>query len=143
MLFWIFVALLIGCIVWWVWAYNDDNDSIIGAILLTFVMTIIVIASTIGIVYDHASADAYIASGTQTYESLVYQYENNLYDNDNDLGKKELMDQIQEWNETLAKKRELQDNFWVGIYHPNIYDQLDFIDLENPGLVPIRSTEDK
>lgn len=143
MLFWIFVALLIGCIVWWVWAYHDDNDSIIGAILLTFVMTIIVIASTIGIVYDHASADAYIASGTQTYKSLVYQYENNLYDNDNDLGKKELMDQIQEWNETLARKRELQDNFWVGIYYPNIYDQLDFIDLGNPGLVPIRPTEDK
>lgn len=129
MLFWIFVALFIGCIVWWVWAWNDGDDSVIGAVIITVILGFVVGASAISIAVDHASVDATIARDTQTYESLVYQYENNLYDNENDLGKKELMNQIQEWNENLASKQELQDNFWVGIYYPNIYDQFEFINL--------------
>lgn len=125
MLFWIFVALLIGSVVW---AYLTYGDSFL-AILFSVIFGLVVGISTISIICDHASADAYVARDTQTYESLVYQYENNLYDNENDLGKKELMNQIQEWNENLASKQELQDNFWVGIYYPNIYDQFEFINL--------------
>lgn len=129
MLFWIFVALFIGGLVWWVWAWNDGDDSVIGAIIITVILGVVVSVSAIDIACDHAAVDATIARDTQTYESLVYQYENNLYDNENDLGKKELMNQIQEWNENLASKQELQDNFWVGIYYPNIYDQFEFINL--------------
>lgn len=137
MLFWIFVILLIGSIVWLILT-DEYSDSRLIAAILTVVMSLVVGISAICIVVDHASADAYIARNTQKYESLVYQYKNNLYDNDNDLGKKELMDQIQEWNTDLAMKQELQDNFWLGIYYPNIYDRFDFIDLEHPGLVPIK-----
>ena len=125
MLFWIFVALFIACVVWAYATYGDGFFSVLFSVILG----IVVGASTISIVCDHASADATIARDKQTYESLVYQYENNLYDNDNALGKKELMNQIQEWNENLAAKQKLQDNFWVGIYYPNIYDQFELIDL--------------
>ena len=40
-----------------------------------------------------------MAKKQQRYNSLVYQLENNLYDNDNDLGKKELYNEVREWNE--------------------------------------------
>jgi hypothetical protein len=119
------VVLLIGSIVWACLTYGDCLLSIIGSLFLGLAVAI----SAVCIIADHASADGYVASYTQRYESLVYQYENDLYDNDNDLGKKELMNQIQEWNETMAKKKELQDNFWVGIYYPNIYDQFEIIEF--------------
>lgn len=64
------------------------------------------------------------------YEMLVYQYENDIYDNDNDLGKRELMEDIQKWNEDLAYRRKSQDDFWVGIFYPNVHDQFEFIELK-------------
>lgn len=64
-----------------------------------------------------------VASMTERYESLKYQAENNLYDNDNDIGKKELVSEIQNWNEELAKGKTLCKNFWVGIFYPKILYQ--------------------
>ena len=132
MLFWIFVLLFIlGIGLLHVYnnkRYTDDSVIFVG-ILLSVLFSIASIASLIGISIDHFGADSIIAAKQQRYESLVYQYENNLYDNDNDLGKKELMNEIREWNEELATKQALQNNFWIGIYYANIYDQFDFIEL--------------
>ena len=72
--------------------------------------------------------DNYVST-TKTVETKTNIKENNLYDNDNDIGKKELMDEIREWNGDLAYRKAIQRNFWVGIYYPNIYDNLEFIPL--------------
>lgn len=79
---------------------------------------------------NHIGIDADIAAFEQRYESLAYQLENNLYDNDNDLGKKELYDEIRYWNEDLARRKELQRDPWIGVFYPDIYDRFEFIELE-------------
>lgn len=129
MLFWIFVILTIGSIVWVV---IDGALSEWCNIYLTvgFMSAICFVVSLFIIGFNHINVDGYIDQMNVRHDSLVYQYENDIYENDNDLGKRELMTDIQNWNEDLARLREAQDDFWIGIYRPNIYDQFEFIELE-------------
>ena len=135
MLFLIFVLVaLFGvcCIILGCWMYdNTKYDTgwlkLVG-VVITVVSAIVVISCLTAIIEKHIEADAYVAENQERYKSLAYQLENDLYDNDNDIGKKDLYDEIREWNEELAYFRALQDNFWVGIFYPNVYDQFEFID---------------
>lgn len=57
----------------------------------------------------------------------MYETKSDLY-KDNNL--KEIHEKITEWNTDLAFKKEAQRDFWVGIFYPNIYDEIDFIEFE-------------
>lgn len=128
MLFFIFIALFAISVLAII--YTDEMSGWHLLATIAVVLTLIaLLISTIGLASVYISADASVAKWETHYESLTYQLENNLYDNDNDIGKKELMDEIREWNEDLAYCKEIQRNFWVGIYYPNIYDNLEFIPL--------------
>lgn len=128
MLFFIFVALfVIGALAT---IFIDEwSDLHIAAVRILVVGVFLLAISAVSFTINYIGADASVARWEKQYESLTYQLENNLYDNDNDIGRKELMNEIREWNEDLAYHKEIQRNFWVGIYHPNIYDSLEFIPL--------------
>lgn len=128
MLFFIFIALFAISILAII--CTDEMSGVHFLATIAFVLTLIaLLISTIGLAATYIGADASVAKWETQYESLTYQLENNLYDNDNDIGKKELMDEIREWNEDLAYCKKIQRNFWVGIYYPNVYDNLEFIPL--------------
>lgn len=95
----------------------------VGGVIIFTIMITTAILNNLGI-------QGQIAKNEQRYESLVYQLENNLYDNDNDIGKKELYNQIQKWNEDLANGKAMQHDIWVGVFYPNIYDHFEFIELK-------------
>ena len=136
MLFWIFViALIIGiaCVIlgkalWDHTNYDTEWLEVTGWVIF-WVALIAVVISLLVIIFSYAGVDAQVASNQQIYESLTYQLENNLYDNDNDLGKKELYNQIQVWNKDLAYYQAIQDDFWLGIYYPDVFDQFEYIEL--------------
>ena len=92
--------------------------------------SIFVISSLIVFACSLIPAQATLDSLEQTRASLVYQLENNLYDNDNDFGKKELMSEIQSFNESLVFHKKMQRDFWVGIYYANIYDDIQLIEID-------------
>lgn len=126
MLFWIFVAITAAFVIWGIiddWYNEGIFIGVAASGIISLIMLFIIFLSNTGIAGQ-------IAENKARYESLVYQYENNLYDNDNDLGKRELMTDIQNWNEDLARNKENQDNLWMGIFIPNIYDQFEFIELK-------------
>lgn len=100
-----------------------------SSILIITSLVITVIVMTICISYSHITADAYATKMEQQYDNLTYQLKNNMYDNDNEYGKKELYNQIQSWNEELAYGKTMQDNFWLGIFYPHVYDRFAFIEL--------------
>lgn len=128
MLFFIFIALFAISVLAII--YTDEMSGWHLLATIAFVLTLIaLLISTIGLASVYINADASVAKWETQYESLTYQLENNLYDNDNDIGKKELMDEIREWNGNLAYCKEIQRNFWVGIYYPNVYDNFEFIPL--------------
>lgn len=69
-----------------------------------------------------------IVAYQERYESLCYQAQNNLYDNDNDFGKKELANEIREYNEEIVRGKALSKNVWINLYYPHeIYDNLETI----------------
>ena len=124
MLFWTFVIIMIAGFV--LFTYDLENLGITISVIGIFG----IIVSVVVLAINYIGIDGYIARMNTRYETLVYQYENNIYDNDNDLGKRELMVDIQNWNEDLSSRRERQRDFWIGIYIPNIYDQFEFIELK-------------
>ena len=135
MIFWIVIVIIvIGCALMYLYDNTRfDCDWIYGCGLTMIVVGVIAaVIMVIGIIFEYGCTDGFIAENTTRYETLVYQYENDIYENDNDLGKRELMKDIQEWNENLAWKQAVQENFWVGIFYANIYDQFEFIELEEP-----------
>ena len=130
MLFWIFViALAIGIALMVHENFDNTWPWFIGC-LITIAATFLILCSIAIMVDQHGGVEAKIASNNQRYESLTYQLENDLYDNDNDLGKKELYNQISEWNEDVVYYQNIQDDFWFGIYCPNVYDQFELIEYK-------------
>lgn len=81
----------------------------------------------------HSLAPMYIVKNEKRYESLTYQYYNDLYDNDNDIGKKELMKEIQEWNEDLAGYKRGAHSPLVGWFIPDGFADFDYIELKGAG----------
>ena len=130
MIFWLVLLSLVvslGLAVYVEKRFGDYSGLFLVIAFLSFLVTIIML---VVIIVDNTNVDAYVSENQMRYEMLVYQYENDIYDNDNDLGKRDLMKDIQEWNEDLAYHRKAQDDFWVGIFYPNVYDQFEFIELK-------------
>ena len=129
MLFWIFVGAFIITLVLVYLLRDTDIPLEISAAIATLLGMVIMINLCI-IACNYIGIDAKVSGYQKRYEALTYQYENNFYDNDNDVGKKELVSEIQYWNSDLAYRKTIQRDFWVGIYYPNVYDQFEFIGLD-------------
>lgn len=131
MIFWIFVGIFVVALVMVIVCYYLDCD--VGVALteiLTVISGIAIVVSIAIMTNSYIHADANVAKYQKRYESLTYQYENDFYNNDNDVGKYELVSQIEYWNTDLAYRKTIQRDFWLGIYYPNIYDQFEFIKLD-------------
>lgn len=107
----------------------SEDGLLLLVLFWTFFVWIAVVIMVLFAIAVNVSVDGEIAAKQQIHDSLVYQLEHNLYDNDNDIGKQELYEKITDWNADLARGKTLQDNFWIGIFYPNIYDRLEFIEL--------------
>ena len=133
MLFWLFVIVMVVGVLLLIlddrFLFKNDLAINTGLTMVTIGFSA-VLASIVIVFFSHMGLDAKVEKYNARYESLVYQYENDIYNNDNDLGKKELMDDIQEWNEDVSYYKELQYDFWLGIYCPNIYDQFEKVELK-------------
>ena len=109
--------------------YDAEGLGIASAIIAVFAGLALVLCSIVSI-FIYSSADATTAEYNAERQSLIYQLENNLYDNNNDLGKKDLYDQITEYNKDVVSGRELHNKFLTACFYPDIYDDLELIEFD-------------
>ena len=133
MVLWISIFVTVICLVIFIISSNkyDGVWDAISAISLVFAITAFVLSMGLGgvSIVARAGADAYLASMQEKRSALVYQLENDIYDNDNDLGKKELYSEITEYNCDVAEGKIKQNNIWVYNLYCNVYDELELIEF--------------
>lgn len=133
MLFFISLIVLIAgivCMVIYERPSTSADSPLCGVGVTLLVLGLCIVSVSVPWVFvSHSFAEAKLDSLEVERASLVYQYENDLYDNDNDIGKKELMTEIQDFNTSLVWHKHVQHDPWIGIYIPNIYDDLELIDI--------------
>lgn len=109
---------------------SDDYYYIIADVseVISIVLSVVILFMTVAICIGNFGADAKAAEYKERYDSLVYQYENEIYCDDNVVN--DLLTDIREYNEDLAYHQEIQDDFWIGVFYPNIFDQFELIELD-------------
>ena len=134
MILWISIAITIISVILFAVSYNKFNDTwdVINFISLALAILFGASSAILGAIAVSASvgSESYLASMQEKRNALVYQLENNLYDNDNDLGKKELYSEITEYNCDVANGKIMQDNIWVYNLYSDVYDDLELIEFD-------------
>lgn len=100
--------------------------SLVGTTCCAIALGVMILVAMV----NNVGYNGFVARNQAIYDSLTYQLENDLYDNDNDLGKKELYNQIQEWNKDLSEGKAMTHDPWLGIFWIDAYDEFEFIELE-------------
>lgn len=133
MVLWISIFVTVICFVIFGISSNKYDGAWDAINIISLVLAITAFVLSIGLggisIIARAGADAYLASMQEKRSALVYQLENDIYDNDNDLGKKELYSEITEYNCDVAKGKTMRDNILVYNLYPDVYDELELIEF--------------
>lgn len=134
MILWISIAINIISVIVSIISFNKFRDfwDVIGSISTALAVLFFIISAVLGVIAISASvgSESYLASMQEKRNALVYQLENDLYNNDNDLGKKELYSEITEYNCDVAKGKIMQNNIWVYNLYADVYDDLELIEFD-------------
>lgn len=133
LIFIIILLLIVASFILYVW--NDKRCWTSDMVeFISFCSAVIGIISFVVLLITcfciNATAEAEYAGNIQRREALVYQLENNMYSNDNEVGKFELYVQVKEFNEDLAKGKAMYNNVWIGCFFPDFYENIDYIPFE-------------
>ena len=110
----------------WLW-YNDEAITGVG-VVISVIMAIAVLIMGLFIFTEHNTADANLAMLKERETALTYKLESGACRDEFGLLSKSVIDEIQDWNESIARKKNLQNNFWLGIFYADIYNEFESID---------------
>ena len=142
MLFWLFVIILVvgvalivvGNINWdsnkHHFLYRNDCDIECAGMIISVISGIVLAIMLVIICCTHFNVDAKVAANKERYTALEYKVTSGACRDEFGLLSKEVVDEVQDWNEDLVYYQNIQDNFWLGIFYPNVFDQFETIDYE-------------
>ena len=126
MLFWSFIILFVVGII----LYKVFEFELLGE-LVTAISGFAVLISLFLIIGEYTTMDSYLEKTREQYKAITYKIESEVCRDEFGLLNKEVIDEIQEWNKDVRFYQNIQDNFWVGIYYPNVFDEFETIDYES------------
>ena len=110
---------------------RDWNEQLIAnSYVMAIVMALILCILGIVIGINHVTVSGDTMKLQQEYESLYYQASHHMYNNENEIGKKELMNQIQEYNAGLVSRKYYSKSPWFNWFYAIDYDQFEEIPYE-------------
>jgi hypothetical protein len=134
MIFWIAIIILLAGIGLCVYGdkhyWDSDGNVFLIGVAVTIISAIAVMVMGTCILKSQCGADAQLEEHKARHEALTYKIESDAYRDEFGLLNKYVIDEVQRWNEDLVYHKAIQDDFWVGIFYPNIYDELETIDYE-------------
>jgi hypothetical protein len=109
---------------------NDDIVRGIGIASIS-ISSIVLVIMILVLCCSYIGVDAYIEEKKETYKAIEYKFTSDACDDKFGLISKTVIDEVQNWNEYIKYRQKIQDDFWIGIFYPNIYDQFETINYEN------------
>jgi len=106
--------------------YYGDTPRCIAVIFI-----ILSICAAIPAFFVNQCAESSTTTYRIQYETLVYQLENGAYENVVEYSRKDLMNDICDYNSHVESGRILSKNLWIGVYYPEDWDNLPLIRLED------------
>ena len=129
MLFWLFIILfVVGIILYKVFEFEFLGDF---GYFISIISGLAVIISLFIIIGEYTTMDSYLEKTREQYKAITYKIESDSCRDEFGLLNKEVIDEIQEWNKDVRFYQNIQDNFWLGIYYPNVFDEFGTIDYES------------
>ena len=129
MLFWLFIILFVVGII----LHKVFEFEFLGyfGYVFSIISGLAVIISLFLIIGEYTTMDSYLEKTREQYKAITYKIESNACRDEFGLLNKEVIDEIQEWNKDVRFYQNIQDNFWLGIYYPNVFDEFETIDYES------------
>ena len=129
MLFWLFVILfVVGIILYKTFEFEFLGDF---GYIISILSGLAVIISLFLIIGEYTTMDSYLEKSREQYKAITYKIESDACRDEFGLLNKEVIDEIQEWNKDVRFNQNIQDNFWLGIYYPNVFDEFETIEYES------------
>lgn len=127
------VPAIIATILLIIALFTDRLDIDVSWLLrcIAVIFIIIIVCAGISVFFVNQCAESSTNTYRIQYETLVYQLENGAYENVVEYSRKDLMNDIYDYNSHVESGRILSKNPWIGIYYPEDWDNLPLINLKD------------
>ena len=132
MLFWLCLIVLIvgiGLVTVGKMDYTVESFGWVTVAISGIIMAIMIAVFAC----TYSGVNAKVEKNKERYNAITYKVESGACRDEFGLLNKEVIDEIQNWNENITYYKNIQKDFWVGIFVPNVYDQFETIDYTKYG----------
>lgn len=127
----ILIANRIGEYLSYKYEYSNVSGFILSfGVVISFIGVVWFLVAGLILLLTQTNITATRQANAEKYKALTYKPESDACRDQFGLLNKEIIDEVQRWNVKVAYYKAMEDNFWVGIYYPDVYGDLGTIDYE-------------